>query len=53
MDRRKRRIATYPQLRLDAVAKEFGTLPADVRAQRESPLGPYPVRAYDVGWGVG
>ena len=38
------------QIRLDAVAKEFGTLPADVRASVRARLGRIHVRAHDVGW---
>ena len=39
------------QIRLDAVAKEFDTLPADVRAKVRARLGRIHVRAQDVGWG--
>jgi hypothetical protein len=39
------------QIRLDAVAKEFDTLPADVRAKVRVRLGRVQVRAQDVGWG--
>lgn len=39
------------QIRLDAVAKEFDTLPEDVRAQVRSRLGRIQMRAQDVGWG--
>ena len=39
------------QIRLDAVAKEFDTLPADVRAKVRVRLGRIQVRAQDVGWG--
>ena len=39
------------QIRLDAVAKEFDTLPADVRAKVRARLGRIQVRAQDVGWG--
>ena len=39
------------QIRLDAVAKEFDTLPADVRAKVRARLGRVQVRAHDVGWG--
>jgi hypothetical protein len=39
------------QIRLDAVAKEFDTLPADVRAQVRVRLGRIQMRAQDVGWG--
>lgn len=39
------------QIRLDAVAKEFDTLPADVRAQVRGRLGRIRMRAQDVGWG--
>ena len=39
------------QIRLDAVAKEFGTLPADVRAKVRARLGRIQVRAQNVGWG--
>lgn len=41
------------QIRLDAVAKAFDTLPADVRAQVRARLGRIQVRAQDVGWGFG
>ncbi len=41
------------QIRLDAVAKEFDTLPADVRAKVRTRLGRIQVRAQDVGWGFG
>jgi hypothetical protein len=39
------------QIRLDAVVKEFDTLPADVRANVSTRLGRIQVRAHDVGWG--
>lgn len=39
------------QNRLDAVAKEFDTLPADVRAKVRARLGRIRMRAQDVGWG--
>ena len=39
------------QIRLDAVAKEFDTLPADVRAKARARLGRIQVRAQNVGWG--
>ena len=39
------------QIRLDAVAKEFDTLPADARAKVRARLGRIQVRAQDVGWG--
>lgn len=39
------------QIRLDAVAKEFDTLPAAVRAKVRVRLGRIQVRAQDVGWG--
>jgi hypothetical protein len=39
------------QIRLDAVAKEFATLPADVRAKVRARLGRIQMRAQDVGWG--
>ncbi len=59
MERSKLRIwatATRPtfaalQIRLDAVAKEFDALPADVRANARARLGRIHVRAHDVGWG--
>ena len=41
------------QIRLDAVAKEFDTLPAEVRASVRARLGRIQVRAHDVGWGFG
>jgi hypothetical protein len=41
------------QIRLDAVAKEFDTLPAEVRASVIARLGRIQVRAHDVGWGFG
>ena len=41
------------QTRLDAVAKEFDTLPQEVRAQMRARLGRIQVRAHDVGWGFG
>ena len=41
------------QIRLDAVSKEFDTLPADVRANVRARLGRIQVRAHDVGWGFG
>ena len=41
------------QIRLDAVAKEFDTLPAEVRANVKARLGRIQVRAHDVGWGFG
>jgi phage-related protein len=39
------------QTRLDAVAKEFATLPADVRAKVRARLSRIQIRAQDVGWG--
>lgn len=39
------------QIRLDAVAKEFDTLPAAVRAKVRARLGRIQVRSQDVGWG--
>ena len=39
------------QIRLDAVAMQFDTLPADVRAKVRARLGRIQVRAQDVGWG--
>jgi hypothetical protein len=39
------------QIRLDAVAKEFDKLPADVRAKVRARLGRIQMRAQDVGWG--
>ena len=41
------------QIRLDAVAKEFDTLPAEVRANVRARLGRIQVRAHDGGWGFG
>jgi hypothetical protein len=41
------------QIRLDAVAKEFDTLPADLRENVRARLGRIQVRAQDVGWGFG
>jgi hypothetical protein len=41
------------QIRLDAVAKEFDSLPADVRATVKARLGRIQARAHDVGWGFG
>ena len=41
------------QIRLDAVAKEFDTLPAEVRANVRARLGRIQVRAHAVGWGFG
>jgi len=41
------------QIRLDAVAKEFDTLPAEVRPNVRARLGRIQVRAHDVGWGFG
>ncbi len=41
------------QIRLDAVAKEFDTLPAEVRANVRARLGRIQMRARDVGWGFG
>ena len=41
------------QIRLDAVAKEFDTLPADVRENVRARLDLIQVRAHDVGWGFG
>ena len=38
---------------LDAVAKEFDTLPPEVRANVRARLGWIQVRAHDVGWGFG
>ncbi|MEP7346224.1 MAG: hypothetical protein ABI877_13200, partial [Gemmatimonadaceae bacterium] len=39
------------RIRLDGVAKEFDTLPADARAKVRARLGRIQVRAQDVGWG--
>ena len=39
------------QIRLDAVAKEFDALPADVRAHVRVRLGRIQMRAQDVAWG--
>jgi hypothetical protein len=39
------------QIRLDAVAKEFDALPADVRAKVRARLGRIQTRAQAVGWG--
>jgi hypothetical protein len=39
------------QIRLDAVAKEFDTLPAEVRAMVRARLGRIQVRAQIIGWG--
>jgi hypothetical protein len=39
------------QIRLDAVAKEFASLPADVRAKVRARLGHIQTRARAVGWG--
>jgi hypothetical protein len=41
------------QIRLDAVAKAFDTLPAEARANVRARLGRIQVRAHDVGWGFG
>jgi hypothetical protein len=41
------------QIRLDAVAQEFDTLPAEVRAIVKARLGRIQVRAHHVGWGFG
>jgi hypothetical protein len=41
------------QVRLDAVAKEFDTLPAEMRATVRARLGRVQTRARDVGWGFG
>jgi hypothetical protein len=41
------------QIRLDAVAKEFDSLPADVRATVRARLGRIQARAQTVGWGFG
>jgi len=41
------------QIRLDAVAKAFDTLPAEVRPNVRARLGRIQVRAHDVGWGFG
>ena len=41
------------RIRLDAVVKQFETLPADVRARVRARLGRIQVRARDVGWGFG
>jgi hypothetical protein len=41
------------QIRLEAVAKAFDTLPADVRANVRARLGRIQVRAHNVGWGFG
>ena len=41
------------QIRLEAVAKEFDTLPAEVRANVRAHLARIQVRAHDVGWGFG
>ena len=40
-------------IRLDAVAKEVDTLPAEVRANVRARLGRIQVRAQNVGWGFG
>jgi Arc/MetJ family transcription regulator len=39
------------QIRLEGVAKEYDTLPADVRAKVRARLGRIQVRAQNVGWG--
>jgi hypothetical protein len=39
------------EIRLDAVAKEFDSLPADVREKVRARLGRIQVRVRDVGWG--
>lgn len=41
------------RIRLDAVSKEFDTLPADARANVRARLGRIQVRAHDIGWGFG
>ena len=41
------------QIRLDAVAKEFDTLPAQIRANVRARLCRIQMRARDVGWGFG
>lgn len=41
------------QIRRDAAAKEFDTLPEEVRANVRARLGRIQVRAHDVGWGFG
>jgi hypothetical protein len=41
------------QIRLAAVAKEFDTLPVDVRANVRARLGRIQVRAHDAGLGFG
>ena len=41
------------QIRLDAVAKEFDSLPADRRATVRARLGRIQMRARAVGWGWG
>ena len=41
------------QIRLDAAAKEFDALPAEVRANVRVRLGRIQGRAHDVGWGFG
>lgn len=41
------------QIRLDAVAKAFDTLPAEVRANVRTRLGGIQVRAHNIGWGFG
>ena len=41
------------QIRLDAVAKEFDTLPAEVRANVRARPGCIQVRAHNLGWGFG
>ncbi len=41
------------QIRLDAVAKAFDTLPAERRAHVRARLGRIQLRAHEVGWGFG
>ena len=41
------------QVRLDAVAKQFDTFPAEMRANVRARLGRIQMRARDVGWGFG
>ena len=41
------------QIRLHAVAREFDTLPTELRANVRARLGRIQVRAHDVGWGYG
>jgi hypothetical protein len=41
------------QVRLDDVAKQFDTLPTDVRANVRARLGRIQLRAHNIGWGFG